>query len=150
MHLIVQIAQSGKSGCQAIIKSGVLDILLVWYLMDFTYNTNCPQSDHLHSNIRKACQSAFQALGAPSIAPLFASHPLHGLMLQENVEPMTYYHFGERWELWNTLSKDDPIFHWRLASISHLIQTKLLSPEDKESARLEALVALGDLLQFSM
>jgi hypothetical protein len=130
-------------------KSGVLDILLVWYLMDFTCDTNGAESEHIRSNIRKACHSTFQALGTPSIAPLFSSHLLHKLMLQENAEPATDYHFRRRRELWRAFHGDDPIFCWRLAEISRWIRIELLRPSIDNPKHLGGLIALCDLLEFS-
>ena len=144
VHLIIVLAEACESSCKAIVDTRALDVLLLWYLMEFTHRS----VPTLHAqNLRRHCQHVLLTLSRSHISQFFSSHPLLRLMPESDLEPPPDY-FMTRREIWRTFKRDDPILRWRLAGISSCIQTSRTRLLVDATTQLNTLIAFGDLLEF--
>jgi hypothetical protein len=142
VHLVAAIGKSSASGCQAVIRSGVLEFFLIWYLLDFYI----ARPENFRFDLRDAYWSALKALDAP-LAQL--SNPsLSWLSFVPRDGSISAHHLEGRSRLWAGLNNSDQFVRRRIVDISDWLP---IAPNHLtcDPGRLSSFIALGDLLQFS-
>lgn len=123
LHFITTLAYSSASTCIAMVDSPLLEIVFIWYMLDFTGASHHSYAAVKHSELRRSvyenCQLHMRGLQASFVVQLIIKNPIAVPLfkLADSISEISGSYLRCRKDIWESLCYDDFYVCWRLKAI---------------------------------